>query len=97
MVLYISVQFSHVQLFVNPWTTARQASLSITNSPSLPKLVSIESAMPSIHLILCRPLLLPPSIFPSIRSFPVTQFFTSGGQSIGVSALASVLPKKSQG
>ena len=52
-----------------PWAAARQASLSITNSQSLPKLMSIESVMPSNHLILCRPLLLPPSIFPSIRVF----------------------------
>ena len=65
-----SVQsLSHVQLFVTPWTAACQASLSITNSWSLLKLVSIESVMPSNHLILCRPLLLPPSIFPSIRIF----------------------------
>ena len=61
---------SHVWLFVTPWTTARQASLSITNSQSPPKLMSIESVMPSNHLILCRPLLLLPSIFPSIRVFP---------------------------
>ena len=60
---------SHVQLFVTPCTAARQASLSITNSRSPPKLMSIESVMPSNHLILCRPLLLPPSIFPSIRVF----------------------------
>ena len=60
---------SHVQLFATPWTAARQASLSITNSQSLLKLMSIESVMPSNHLILCRPLLLPPSIFPSIRVF----------------------------
>ena len=58
---------SRVQLFVTPWTAARQASLSITNSRSLLKLMSIELVMPSNHLILCRPLLLPPSIFPSIR------------------------------
>ena len=57
---------SHVWLFVTPWTAARQASLSITNSQSLPKLTSIESVMPSNHLILCHPLLLP-SIFPNIR------------------------------
>ena len=65
-----SVQFSrsHVQLFVTPWTAARQASLQITNSQSLPKLMSIESLMPSNYLILCHPLLLP-SIFPSIRVF----------------------------
>ena len=53
----------------NPWTAARQPSLSITNSRSLPKIMSIEWVMPSNHLILCRPLLLPPSIFPSIRVF----------------------------
>ena len=65
-----SVQsFSHVQLFVTLWTAARQASLSITSSRSLLKLMSIESVMPSSHLILCRPLLLLPSIFPSIRVF----------------------------
>ena len=57
------------QLFVTPWTAACQASLSITNSQSLPKLMSIESVMPSNHLILCCPLLLLPSIFPSIRVF----------------------------
>ena len=62
-----SVQsLSHVRLFVITWTAARQASLSITNSWSLPKLMSIESVMPSNHLILCPFLLLPPSIFPSI-------------------------------
>ena len=64
-----SVQFSHVWLFVTPWTAACQASLSITNSQSLLKLMSIESVMPSNHLILCHPLLLLPSIFPSIRVF----------------------------
>ena len=60
---------SHVRLFVTSWTAARQASLSITNSRSLLKLMSIELVMPSNHLILCHPLLLPPSIFPSIRVF----------------------------
>ena len=75
-----------------PWTAARQASLSITNSWSLLKLTSIKSVMPSNHLILCRPLLLPPPIFPSIRVFSLSQFFASGGQRIGVSASASVLP-----
>ena len=65
-----SVQsLSHVQLFVTQCTAARQASLSITNSQSLPKLMSIESMMPSNHLILCHPLLLLPSIFPSIGVF----------------------------
>ena len=67
---FSSVQsFSHVQLFGIPWTAARQASQSITNSQSPPKPMSIESVMPSNHLILCRPLLLLPSIFPSIRVF----------------------------
>ena len=67
---FSSVQsLSHVLLFVTPWTAAHQASLSITNSRSLLKLMSIESVMPSNHLILCHPLLLPPSIFPSIRVF----------------------------
>ena len=65
-----SVQsLSRVQLFATPWTAAHQASLSLTNSQSSPKLMSIESVMSSNHLILCRPLLLPPSIFPSIRVF----------------------------
>ena len=58
---------SRVRFFVTPWTVARQASLSITNSGSLLKLMSIELVMPSNHLILCHPLLLPPSVFPSIR------------------------------
>ena len=71
----LCVQFSsvqsliHVRLFVTPWTAARQASLSITNSRSSLKLLSIKSVMPSNHLILCHPLLLLPSIFPSIRVF----------------------------
>ena len=60
---------SRVRLSATPWTAARQASLFITNSQSLLKLTSIESVMPSSHLILCHPLLLPPSIFPSIRVF----------------------------
>ena len=65
-----SVQsLSHVRLFATPWTAACQASLSNTNSRSLLKLMSIESVMPSNHLILCHPLLLPSSIFPSIRVF----------------------------
>ena len=67
---FSSVQsLSRVWLFTTPWTAAHQASPSITNSQSLPKLMSIESVMPSNHLILCRPLLLLPSIFPSIRVF----------------------------
>ena len=67
---FSSVQpLSRVWLFATPWTAARQASLSITNSRSLLKLMSIESVMPSNHLILCHPFLLLPSIFPSIRVF----------------------------
>ena len=70
LIIFSSVQsLSHVQLFATPWTAARQASLSITNSQSLLKLLSIESVTPSNHLILSRPLLLLPSIFPSIRVF----------------------------
>ena len=70
--LISSVQsLSHVQLFATPWTAARKASLSITNSWSLLKLMTIESMMPSSHLILCHPLLLLPSIFPSIRVFSI--------------------------
>ena len=81
-VQFSSVQsLSHVRLFETPWTAAHQASLCITNSRSLLKLMSIESVMPSNHLIFCHPLLLPPSIFPSIRVFS-SQFFKSGGQII---------------
>ena len=88
-----SVQsLSHVWLFATPWTAARQASLSITSFQSLLKFMSIELVMASNHLIRWRPLFLLTSIFPSIRVFPVSQFFASGGQTIGVSASASVLP-----
>ena len=70
MVRFRSVQLlSRVRLFATPWTAARQASLPVTNSRSSPKPMSIESVMPSNHLIFCRPLLLLPSIFPSIRVF----------------------------
>ena len=69
-IMFSKVQsLSHVRLFVTPWTTAHQASLSITNSQSRPKPMFIESVMPSNHLILCRPLLLLSLIFPSIRVF----------------------------
>ena len=96
-VQFSSVQsLSRVQLSVTPWTAAHQASLSIANSWSLLRLTSIESVMPANHLILCPPLLLLPSVFPSIRVFSMSQFFTSGGQSIGVSASASVLPINTQ-
>ena len=84
------VQFSHsvVSDSANPWIAALQASLSITNSQSLLKLMSIPSVMPSNHLILCHPL----QFSPASGSFPMSQFFASGGQSIGVSASASILP-----
>ena len=92
-----SVQsLSRVRLFATPRTAARQASLSITNSQSLLKIMSIEVVMPSNHLIFCRPLLLLSSIFPGIRVFSMSQFFTSGGQSIGVSASASLFPMNIQ-
>ena len=90
-----SVQsLSHIWPFATPWTVAHQASLSITNSWGLLKLRFIESVMPSNHLIVCGSCLLLPSIFPSIKSFQMSQFFTSGGQSTGVSA--SVLPMNIQ-
>ena len=87
---------SRVWLFVTPCSTALQASLSITSSQSLPKLTSIESVMPSNPLILCRPLLLLLSIFPSIMASQMSQFFASSGQSIGLSASASVLSRNIQ-
>ena len=97
----LGIQFSTVQslsrvwLFATPWTAACQSSLSITNSHSLPKFMLIESVMPSSHLIFCCPLLLPPSVFPSIRIFILmSQPFASGGQSIGASA--SALPMNIQ-
>ena len=94
---FSSVQLlSCVQLFVTPWTAACQASLSITNTQSLFKHISIESVMPSNHLILCHPLLLLPLIFPTIRVFSNESAFASGGQSIGVSASISVLPMNTQ-
>ena len=95
--LISSVQLlSHVRLFATPWTAAHQASLSIANSWSSPKLMSIESVMPSNHLILCCPLLFRLQSFPASVSFQMSQFFASGGQRIGVSASASVLPKNIQ-
>ena len=82
---------SCVRLFLTPWTAARQASLSITISQSLLKLMSIESVMPSNHLVLCLSLLLLPSFFPSIRVCLMSWLFISGGQIIGTSPSASVL------
>ena len=94
--MFSSVQlFSHVRLFAAPWIAARQASLPITKSRSLPKLMSIELVMPSSHLILCRPLPLLPQFLPA-SVFSVSQLFAWGGQSIGVSASASVLPLNTQ-
>ena len=97
-----SVQFSsfqslsHVWLFATPWTTAHQASLSITNSRSPPKPMSIESVMPSYHLILCCPFSSCPQSFPAWGSFPLSQLFASGSQSIGVSASTSVTSMNTQ-
>ena len=85
---------SHVLLFLTPWIAARQASLSITNSRSSPKFMSIKSVMPSSHLILFCPLPLLPQSLPASGSFPLSQLFTWGGQSIGASA--SVLPMNTQ-
>ena len=88
--------FSRVQLFVTPWITARQASVSIANSRGLLRLMPIELVMPSSHLILCHPLLFCPQSLPASGSFPMSELFTSGGQSIGISASASVLPMNTQ-
>ena len=99
---HASVRFSSVQLlssvrlFVTSWITARQASLSFTVSQSLLRLMSFELVMPSNHLVLCHPLLLP-SMFLSIRVFCSESALVSGGQSIGASALALVLPMNIQG
>ena len=83
---------ARVWFFATPWTAARQASLSITSSQSLLKLMSIESVMPSKHVNPSLPLL----FLPSILLIPVSQFFASDGQSIGISASASVLPMNIQ-
>ena len=97
----VSVQFSsvqllsRVQLLATPWITARQASLSITNSWSSLKLMSIESVMSSSHLILVALFPSCPQTLPASESFPMSQLFAWGSQSTGASALASFLPKKS--
>ena len=78
MCMLLFTHLSHILLFVTPWTAAHQAPLSSTVSQSLLKFVSIESVMLSNHLILCHPLLLLPSIFPSIKVFPMSQLFASG-------------------
>ena len=87
---------SHVWPFATPWTAACQASLSITNSQNLLKLMSIESVMPSNYFIHCFPFSFCPQSFPASGSFSTSQFFASGGQSIEVSALASALPLNTQ-
>ena len=87
---------SHVQLFATPWTAAPKASLSITTSWSLLKLMCIESVMPSNHLILCHPLLLLPSIFPNIRVFSNESALHIRWPEYGVSASTSVLPMNTQ-
>ena len=96
LVVTVLQSLSHVRLFVTPWTIACQASLSITDSWSLLKLMAVDSVMPSNHLIFYSPLPLPPSIFPSIRVLYNGQFFISGGQRIEVSASASVCPMNIQ-
>ena len=94
--MFSSVQFSCSVMSNSLQPHESQASLSITISRSSHKLTSIESVMPSSHLILCHPLLLLPPTLPASESFPMSQLFTWDGQSIGVSALASVLPKNTQ-
>ena len=95
--LAVAVQsLSHVQLFLTPCTAACQAYLSFIISLSLLKFMSIESVMPSNHLILCRPLLLLSSIFPSIRVFSKEWALCIDGQCIGASASASVFPMNIQ-
>jgi len=92
-----SVQLlSHARLFATPWIAVCQAFLSITNSWSPPKPMSIESVMPSNHLILCSPLFSCLQSFPASGYFQMSQLFTSGGQTIGVSASASVLTMNTQ-
>ena len=94
---FSSVQsLSHVWLFATPWTAAHQASLSITNSQSLPKLMSLELVMPSSISPSVVPFSSCPQSFPAPESFQMSQLFTSGGQSIGASASASVLPMNIQ-
>ena len=95
---FSSVQLlRRVWLFSTPWTAACQASLSITNSQSLLKLMSIKLVMPSNHLLLCHPLLLLPSIFPTIRVFSNESVLLIRWPSIGLSASGSVLPIKYSG
>ena len=98
--IYLSVEFSSVTqscpTVCNPMDWSTPGLPVHHNSQSLHKLMSIEWVMQSNHLILCHPLLLLPSIFSSIRVFPMSQYFTSGGQSIGISGSTSVLPMNTQ-
>ena len=96
MVIVVQL-LSHARLLAAPWTAACQAFLSFTVSWSLLKLMSIELVMLSNHLILCHSLPSCPQSLPASGSFTMSQFFTSGGQSIGASASASVLPMSIQG
>ena len=97
-VIVVVVQsLSHVQLFATPWTAACQAFLSFTSAWSLLKLMSTELVMPSNHLILCCPFSSCLPSFIASGSFLMSQFFASGGQSIGASASTSVLPMNIQG
>ena len=96
VVVVVVQSLSHVRLFATPWTAACQASQSLTISQSLLKLMSIELVMSFNHLILCRPLLLLPSIFSIIRVLSNESVFTSGGQSIAASASASVFSSNIQ-
>ena len=94
---FSSVQsLSHIRHFATPWIAARQASPSITSSRSSLRLTSIKSVMPSSHLILCHPFSSCSQSLPASESFPMSQLFSWGSESIGVSALASVLPMNTQ-
>ena len=98
--LTLSVQFSSVTqpclTLCNQWTAAQQASLSVSNSRNLLKFMSIELVMPSSHLIFCLPFSFCLQSLPASEYFPMSQFFPSGGQSIGVSTSASILPMNIQ-
>ena len=97
LIQFSSVQLlSRVRLFATPWIASRQASLSITNSRSSLKLMSIELVMSSSHLNFCHPLFWCHQSLPASESFPMSQLFSWGGQSTGVSALAPVLPMNTQ-
>ena len=98
LIQFSSVQsLSRVQLFATPWIAAHQASLSITSSQSSLKLTSIELVIPSSHLILCHPLSSCHKSLSASESFPIIWLFPWGGQSTGVSALSSFVPKNTQG